>query len=203
MATDYALMMRNLLSFYDFNGKTLVSIGAGGARAISYGGPPQRIVAIETDAAALDQLREAVSKSGMGDKYEFVHGDFLEVNLPGRGDVALFDFCLHEMADVALALTRAGQLAPDVVVFDHGRASEWTYYVLEEIKVELSWKTLERFNVVRRRQYAAEQRFADYAELLSKVNPQGGIAIQRIEKFRGLTGITIPMTYELALVRFA
>jgi len=61
--------------------------------------------------------------------------------------VVLFDFCLHEMSDVALALKMAGEMAPDVVVFDHGKASEWAFYVVEETKVELLWRTLERFNV--------------------------------------------------------
>ena len=203
MATDYALMMHNLMSFYDFKDKTLVSIGAGGEQSIRYGHPPRRIVAIDQDANALDRLRVAVAESNMSDKFKFVHGDFLTMDLPARGDVALFDFCLHEMADVALALTRAGRLAPDVVVFDHGRASEWAYYVVEEAKVGLSWETLERFKVAQHREFATEQEFRDYTELLAKVKPQGEIAIQRIEKFKGRTGITIPMTYELALVQFS
>jgi hypothetical protein len=202
MATDYAVMMHNLMSFYDFDDKTLVSIGAGGERAVGYGDPPRKIVAIDQDVAALDQLRVAVAKSDMGDKFEFVHGDFLTMNLVVRGDVVLFDFCLHEMVDIALALTLAGDLAPDVVVFDHGHASEWAYYVVEEAKVDLLWSTLERFNVPQRREFATEQRFRDHAELLAKVKPQGEIAIRRIKKFEGQIDIIIPMTYELALVKF-
>jgi 16S rRNA G966 N2-methylase RsmD len=202
MATDYALMMHNLMSFYDFKDKAVVSIGAGGGQAVTYSHPARRIVAIDQDATALDQLRGAVAKSNMGDKFEFVHGDFLTMNLPARGDVVIFDFCLHEMADVTLALGRAAKLAPDVVVFDHGRASEWAYYVVEEAKVGLSWKSLERFKVVQHQEFATEQKFRDHAELLAKVKPQGEIAIQRIGKFRGRTDITIPMTYELALVQF-
>ena len=202
MATDYALMLKNLMSFYDFNDKTVIAIGAGGGLFVNYGHSSRRIVAIDQDAAALDQLRAAVAKSALGGKFEFVHGDFLTMDLPARGDVVLFDFCLHEMPDVALALARAGKLAADGVVFDHGRASEWAYYVVEEEKVRSEWNTLERFNVTRHQEFAAEQKFRDYAELLAKVKSQGTVALQRIEKFRGLTGITIPMTYELALVRF-
>ena len=203
MAADYAQMMRDLLSFYDFTDKTMVSIGAGGGQFLGRGHPARRIVAIDQDAAALDQLRLAVARNDMSDVFSFIHGDFLTMELPARGDVALFEFCLHEMADVALALTRAGTLAPDVVVFDHGRTSEWAYYVVEEVKVAAAWKALERFAVVRHREFAAEQRFGDHAELLAKVQPQGELAIQRIERFRGETDITIPMTYELALLRFA
>jgi ubiquinone/menaquinone biosynthesis C-methylase UbiE len=202
MATDYALMLRNLLSFYDFNGKTMIAIGAGGGQLAGYGHAPRKIVAVDQDAAALNQLREAVTKNGMSDKFELVHGDFLTMDLPFRGDVVLFDFCLHEMADPVLALTRAGKLAGDVVVFDHGRTSEWAYYVVEEEKVKISWKALERFRLARHRKYSAEHRFRDYAELLVKVKVQGKNAIERIEKFKFKTDITIPLTYELALIQF-
>jgi hypothetical protein len=159
-------------------------------------------LAIDHDATALDHLRAAVAKHDLGHKFEFVHGDFLTLDLPARSDAALFEFCLHEMADVALALTRAGRLASDVIVFDHGRGSAWAYHVVEEAKVDLAWQAIERFDVVRHREFDTEQRFADHAELLSKVRPQGEVAVQRIEKFRGRTDIIIPMTYELALVRF-
>ena len=40
-------------------------------------------------------------------------------------------------------------------------------------------------------------------KLLDKVKVQGNVAIERIEEFKGQTGITIPFTYELALVRFS
>jgi ubiquinone/menaquinone biosynthesis C-methylase UbiE len=202
MATDYALMIRNLLSFYDFNDKTMIAIGAGGGQFVAYGHAPRRIVAIDQDAAALDQLRRAVAENGMSGKFELVQGDFLTMDVPLRGDVVLFDFCLHEMADPALALRRAGRLAPDVVVFDHGRTSRWTHYVVEEEKVKLAWEAVERLGAARSKEYSAEHKFRDHAELLAKVRVQGDVALQRIEKFRSQTNITIPLTYELALVRF-
>jgi len=203
MAADYAQMMRDLLSFYDFTDKTLLTIGAGGGQFLKRDHPARQIVAIDQDAAALDQLRAAVAKNDMSGAFRFIHGDFLTMDLPARGDVVLFEFCLHEMADVARALTRAAALAPDVVVFDHGRRSEWAHYVVEEAKVARAWQALERFAVARHQEFAGEQRFADHAELLAKVRPQGEIAVQRIEKFKGRADITIPMTYELALVRLA
>jgi hypothetical protein len=39
MATDHTLMIHKLMAFYDFKDKTLVSIGAGGERAINNGPP--------------------------------------------------------------------------------------------------------------------------------------------------------------------
>jgi hypothetical protein len=69
--------------------------------------------------------------------------------------------------------------------------------------VELSWRTVERFKVVRHQEYSAEHRFKDHAELLAKVKVQGEAAIGRIEKFKTQTDIKIPLTYELALVQFS
>ncbi len=202
MATDYALITRNLLSFHDLDGKTLVSIGAGGGQFIGYGRPARGVVAVDRDADALDRLRAAVDQGGLGHKFAYVLGDFLAMDLPARGDVALFEFCLHEMADIELALARAASLAPEVVVLDHGRASEWARCVDEEIKVDRLWKTLERVGLARHQEFSAVQRFADHAELLARVESQGATAIRRVAKFRGQTDIVIPMTYELALIRF-
>jgi hypothetical protein len=202
MVADYALMVRNLLAFYDFTGKTMVSIGAGGGQFVRYGHALRKIMAIDRDSSALHQLREAVDKHNLSDKFEFILGDFLTMNLPVRGDVVLFEFCLHEMKDVALALSQAGQMAADVVVFDHGLSSQWAYHVAEEMKVRLLWKSLKRFKLVRHQEFADEQKFRDHAELLAKVQSQGKLAIQRAEKFKAQIDISIPMTYELALVQF-
>ena len=65
MATDYALMIENLLAFYDFNGKKMIAVGTGGGQFAAYGHAPRKIVAIDQDASALDQLREAVAGSDM------------------------------------------------------------------------------------------------------------------------------------------
>jgi predicted RNA methylase len=202
VAADYALMIRNLLEFYNFKDKTMICIGAGGGQFIGYTQLPKRIIAIDKEAVALEQLRHAVARNNCADKFELIQGDFLTVDLPVHGGVVLFEFCLHEMADAAVALTRAGKLADDVVVFDHGLKSQWAYHVVEEEKVRVSWQAVKRFKVSKHREYAAEQKFKDYDELLAKVAPQGEIAIQRIEKFKGKVHFTIPFTYELALVNF-
>ena len=200
MAADYDLMIRNLLAFYDFKDKTMVCIGAGGGQLIGYSKAPKKIIAIDQDAGALEQLRLAVARNNITDKFKLIHGDFLTMDLPVHGDVVLFEFCLHEMTDAAVALTRAGKLADDVVVFDHGLKSQWAYYVVEEEKVRVSWQAVKRFKVSKHHVYEAEQKFKDYDEILTKVKPQGEIAIQRIEKFKSKIDITIPFTYELALV---
>jgi hypothetical protein len=202
MAADYDLMIRNLLEFYDFKDKTLIGIGIGGGQFIGCCHPAKNIIAIDQDAGALEHLRLAAEKNDLAGKFEFIHGDFLTMDLLIHGDVVLFEFCLHEMADAAAALTRAGMIADDVVIFDHGLKSQWAYYVVEEEKVRVSWQAVKHFKVSRHRDCAAEQKFKDYDELLAKVKPQGEIAVQRIENFKGKMNITIPFTYELALINF-
>ena len=44
------------------------------------------------------------------------------------------------------------------------------------------------------------QFFGDYEELFQKVKGQGETALARIAKYKGLTGIRIPMSYGLALI---
>lgn len=200
MATDYMQMVKNLLAFYNFENKKIVCIGAGGGQFIGYGQSAKRIIAIDCDKGALDQLRQAVDKNNMSNKYEFMHADFLMMDLDIHGDAVLFEFCLHEIADPAEAINRALKLADDVVIVDHGLESEWAYHVAEEEKVKISWGVVNRFNVLRHQEHSAVHRFNNYDELLAKVESQGNIAVQRIEKFKDSLDISIPITYEFALI---
>ena len=52
-----------------------------------------------------------VPAKGLQDSVEVVGSKFEDVAL--SGDVAYFEFCLHEMADPNAALTHAKDLAPD------------------------------------------------------------------------------------------
>lgn len=202
MATDYLLMVRNLLSFHDLHDQTVLAVGAGGGLFVGYAGPTRKVTAVDHDGAALESLRVAAGASGMAAKFEYLEGDFMKMELPSSADVTLFDFCLHEIADPAAALSRAGRLTRKVIVFDHGRASERTYYVAEEDKVRASWEAVAKFPVSCRREYSAQQRFSNHAELLARTAGQGELAVQRARRFEGEADITIPMTYELALIEF-
>jgi hypothetical protein len=51
-----------------------------------------------------------------------------------------------------------------------------------------------------RQTFHAEQRFSNYGELLAKVSPHGPLAIERAQRFAGITDIVIPMAYELNLL---
>ena len=198
MATDYTKLSENLSRFYDFAGKVVLFIGAGGRQLLDPTTPAKKLIAIDKDVEALRELKENIVARGLQDSVDVVDADFEEVS--SHGDVVYFEFCLHEMDDPDKALVHAKSLAPDVVVYDHSPGSEWIYYGAEEDKVARSSAAMQRFGIRRREDYRAEQRFSNYAELLAKVQPQGPVAIERAQRYAGATDIVIPMSYELDLL---
>lgn len=198
MATDVGLVVRNLLGFYPFAGKTVVSVGAGGGQLVGYGREARRVVAVDADAEALRRLSGVLAANGLTERFEPICSDVLDVTV--RGDVVLFEFSLHEMPDPERALAHARTLAPDVVVLDHAPGSRWAWHVVEEEKVKRSAEAMRRLGVRAERLFLGEQRFADHAELLAKVSVQGPLAVARAERFRGAREIVIPFGYEVALL---
>lgn len=198
MAADYTKMVADLLAFYRFDDRTVLTVGAGGGQLIEYGRSARKVLALDRDAPALERLRENVKAAGLGDKFEPVLGDFFTTDL--AADVVLFEFSLHEMADPGAALERARRLAPAVVVFDHGPGSLWSYVAAEEDKVVAAWAAVCRFPVRKSRVHDGTQVFAVFEDLFDKVKGQGETSLARIERYRGQAGIRIPMTYGLALI---
>ena len=198
LATDYFKLSENLSRFYDFTGKVVLFIGAGGRQLLDPATPAKKLMAIDKDVGALRELKENIAAKRLEDSVEVAGVGFEEVTW--RGDVVYFEFCLHEMADPERALIHAKSLAPDVVVYDHSPGSEWIYYGAEEDKVARSSAVMEGFGIRRRSAYRAEQRFTSYAELLAKVEPQGPVAVERAQRFASATDIVIPMNYELNLL---
>jgi len=198
LATDYARLTENLRRFYDFTGKVVLFIGAGGGQLLEPSTPTRKLITIDKDVGALRQLKADIIAKGLQDSVEVVGISFEEVAL--HGDAVYFEFCLHEMEDPEKALIHAKSLAPDIVVYDHSPGSEWIYYGAEEDKVSRSSAVMQRFGIRRRQTFQAEQRFGNYTELLAKVRPQGPLAIERAQRFAGATDIVIPMSYELNLL---
>jgi hypothetical protein len=196
--TDYAKLSENLSRFYDFTGKVVLFIGAGSKQLLDPATHTKKMVAIDKDAGALQELRAKIAAQGLQDSVEVVSASFEELTV--RGDVVYFEFCLHEMDDPEKALRHAKALAPDVVVYDHSPGSEWIYYGAEEDKVASSYAVMERFGIRKRETFVAEQRFANYDELLAKVCPQGGLAIERTKRFLKVRNIVIPMKYAVSLL---
>ncbi len=198
MATNVKAIIANLLSFYNFENKIILSVGAGGGQFVEYARAAQKVYAVDNDKEALNKLNDSLIKANLIDKFELIHAEFEQVNL--TGDVVLFEFCLHEMKDAKLALRRALTMAPIALISDHLPNSEWAYIVGEERKVANSWKAIEGFNLKKHQSYDTVQRFADYEELYQKVKGQGDEVIERISKFANQTGIEISMSYGFTLI---
>jgi predicted RNA methylase len=196
--TDLAEIVRNLTAFYDFTGRSLVSVGAGGGQLIEYARPAQHVIAVDKDEAAMARLSERVVDLGMADRFTFVNADVLAVQ--ARGDVVLFEFCLHQMDQPERALDHASSLAPEVLVIDHAPLSRWEWYAAEEAGVEAAWKAALRKPPKRRQTVEALQRFEDFSALETRLAHQGPVSRERIEALRGQASIRIPMPYWIALL---
>jgi tRNA G37 N-methylase Trm5 len=194
----YRQLTENLHRFYDFTDKVVLFVGAGGRQLLDPSIRTRKLIAIDQNAQSLRELEANIVAKGMQNSVEVVNSRFEDVT--AHGDVVYFEFCLHEMDDPQQALSHARRLASDMVVYDHLPGSEWIFYGAEEDKVCRSAEAMERFGVRRRQTFRAEQRFANYDELLAKVGVQGATAIQRAQRFAGATNIVIPMTYGLALL---
>lgn len=198
MAADYARLIAQLRSFYDFTAKAVLLVGAGGGQLLDPTVKPKKLIAIDPDRDALGELERRVAAKGMQHLVDVVCARFEEVAF--SGNVVYFEFCLHEMADPMKALVHARTLAPDIVVFDHSPGSAWAFHAAEEEKVRRSSEAMERFSIRRRETFRTEQTFRDYAEFLAKLSTQGSVAIERARQFAGATAITIPMDCHLALL---
>ena len=198
MAADYKQMEQNFRQFYDFSGKTVVGVGAGGGPFTDLVCEARRLIVIDKDPSAIRQWEARIAAGGLKDRVEVIRADFCETS--PRGDVVYFEFCLHEMDDPTETLRHALTLAPEVLVFDHLPDSEWAFQGAEEDKVRRSTDALAEFHCMRQQAFRTEQRFENYQQLLDKVSPQGALALQRAERYRDAAKIAIPMTYGLTLV---
>ncbi|MGD8897605.1 MAG: hypothetical protein PVJ73_16355 [Acidobacteriota bacterium] len=198
MAADIEAILRNLLASYDFADKTLVAIGAGGGQFAGYGSVARRVIAVDSDAAAIAQLAARVAELGLTEKFELVTGDFFaELH---RGDVVLFEFCLHEMPDPEKAIARAREMAADVVIIDHYPGSPWAFQVVEEEKVARCWEAIRGRRPRMVKSFEALQRFARYDDLLARVATQGEVAVERARPFADARDITIRASYAVVLL---
>lgn len=198
MATDYQRIIRNLSDFFDLTGRTVAAVGAGGGQFIEYGRTAAKVIAVDQDPEALAVLREKLEQAGLADKYALVQSAFLDFQ--DKADVVLFEFCLHEMPDPSAALAHARTLAPAVVVMDHWPGSEWAFIGAEEDKATAAWASIVSSLPEKIVSFEASQVFGGFGELWLKVHGQGEKSLARIERFKGLSDISIPMSYGFALL---
>lgn len=194
---DYQPLIESLRRFYDFSGKTVLLVGAGRGRLLDPSMKTKKLIAIDRDGEALAQLKANLAAKGMQQGVELVRARFEDVTSPA--DVVYFEFCLHEMGDPLVALSRARTLVPDTVVYDHAADSDWSLLAAEDDEVRRSAKAIERQGIRRRERVHAEQYFGSYGDLLAKLSPQGPTAIRRARRYAGAKNIVIPMPCELVL----
>ena len=197
MAADIDAILRDIESCYDFTGKSVIHVGAGGGQFVGYAGKARAVLGVDPDAAAVERLKDAVRQRGLTDRFRAVQGDFLTIST--RADVVFFEFCLHEIPDPRAALRHARALAPGTLVADHAPGSLWSWYLCETEKVQGSWAAVEESNLVLDRRFEGAQRFRDHAELLAKVQALGEPVVYRVERFHGRRDFTIDMPYRVAL----
>jgi len=198
MATDTKKIVINLLEFYDFTKKTVISVGAGGGQFIEYGHVSKQVIAIDSDKEAITRLENSLQKSQLLDKFIIINSDFFQVNR--KGDIVMFEFCLHEMKNPESAINHALTMASNILIIDHWPNSEWAYIVDEKEKVINSWKALKKFKFKKIQRHDTVQFFHDYEELFQKVKNQGETSINRIKQYKGEKDFTIPMSYGFALI---
>jgi predicted RNA methylase len=198
VATDIGQIVAELSRFYDFTDKTVIEVGAGGGQLIDYARPARRVIAVDRDEAALARLEMLVADRGWTDRFTLVAADFASVK--SRGDVVLFEFCLHEMPAPGAMLAQALDLAPEVLVIDHAPGSPWSWYAGEDGVVEASWAAVEARTVRRNQVVDARQSFSDFDELAGKLAGQAPECQTRIASFRGQRDLTIAMPYRLAML---
>jgi len=199
MATDLKEMINNLLDFYDFDNKIVLSIGAGGGQFYEYAFKTKHVIAIDNDINGINSLKESLIKEGILNKFTLVHSDFYDFT--DKGDILMFDYCLHEIKNSRKAIRHALSLSYEVLINDHWPGSEWAFIVNEDVKVRKSWKVINKINIHKITKYDTVQFFHDYDELFQKVKGQGENSIKRIEKYKNKKNISIPMSYGLALIK--
>ena len=90
MAADVRKIIDNLLKFYDFHNKIVISVGAGGGQFIEYARNAQHVIAIDNDQEALNRLDNALQDLQLKDKFTLINSDFNNVNK--KGDIYYLNF---------------------------------------------------------------------------------------------------------------
>jgi SAM-dependent methyltransferase len=198
MAADIAAILRNIESFYDFRGRSVLHVGAGGGQLIGYAARARSVLAVDSDPEAVARLERAIRDGNLEDRVAVVRQEFASVEK--RADVVFFEFCLHEMDDPFHALLHAAGRAPEILVVDHGPRSRWAWHTCETEKAERSWAAVHRGSIAREAAFRDVQRFADYEELRARVEPLGAPALARIRPFENRRDIIIEMEYRMVLL---
>ena len=198
MVVDRNKLSADLAEFYDFSGKSVVYVGAGGGQLLSPETGVRKVIAVDSNAESLKVFRSEAKSKWAGIPIRFVPHEFETVDL--HGDVVYFEFCLHHMHDSHEALDHARALAPDIVVMDHLPGSKWIYFGAEEERVLHGAEAAESFGIRRGKRLVIDQKFRDYEELAARLAEEGEVSQRRALELKGRKGIRIRMDYGLFLL---
>lgn len=198
MVVDRSELAANLRTFYDFEGKSTICVGAGGGLLLEPASGVASVVAIDRDAEALGRFRTEARTKWAGIPIRFVPRDFESVNL--QGDVVYFEFCMHMMKDPRGALEHARSLASDIVIMEHLPGSKWVYYWAGEDEVLRCTRTFESFGVRRQKRFTAEQRFNDWNAFAERLSGLGKESRRRVLELKEAKEVHMPMDYGLYLL---
>jgi hypothetical protein len=197
MATDAKKINKNLLEFYDFENQTIISVGTGVGQFIEYGRHSTHVFAVDKDEEALSRFKDKLNRNQLDYKFTLIRTDFYDYKK--KGDIVLFDFCLHEMHDPKTAILHALTMAPNILITEYWPDSEWAYIADEDEKVQHSWHSLNKLNLRKVKRYDTSLFFHDYDELYQKVSIRGEKSIERISKYKDMKDFMIPMSYGFVL----
>ena len=198
MATDIAKVLANLASVYDFNGKSVIHVGAGGGQFVGYAGKARHVLAIDPEPEAVFKLRAAIEAIGLGDRFTVRQAGFASIG--ERADVVFFEFCLHEIDDPEAALRHARTLAPETLVIDHAPESRWAWHCAETEKAARSWAAVERAGIRRDQRFTGQQLFPDVEALVTRLASLGEPSASRARALGTATDIAIEMIYRIATI---
>ncbi len=100
-----------------FMKKTVLHVGAGIGQLIGYATTASHLFAVENNKGTCQILRNRIDQEKLTQKVSVIEEDFY--NLSTKADVVLFEYCLHEMINPAVAAKKAKSIAKEVVVIDH------------------------------------------------------------------------------------
>jgi hypothetical protein len=198
MVLETQHILKNLMEFYDFRNKVIISVGSDGMQLVGYGRTAKYVIAINSIPDASESLNDIVRYNNLEDKYKIVTGNFPDMNV--KGDVILFEFSLHKMNNPSEILEKSLSRAIDVIVLDHWIDSEWVYYTGGEVKVFEEWKAIRSLSPVKSKSFSCLHLFPKYEDLENKLMHYGTIGQERIHSFKNKTNITIVMHYNIALL---
>lgn len=198
MGINISEIIKNLIGFYNLNGKSIIHVGIGSGIFTGYTNSAKKIFAYDNNPTIENNLRSKLTSEKALDKYEINIIDFFKCK--NKADVVFFEFCLHEIEYPLKALEFAKTISDDILIIDHAITSEWSHYTLETEKLKKSWNAINTFTIKKHCTFKEYQHFNYFTDLKTKLSILGEECMKGIEIFENKSDIYIPMPYEICLI---